>query len=70
MIARCDDCGRAYLEIDSRKLADPEPLCAHCALDGIERGEAERLADAGDELACIASAPASWGAALLRMAKR
>jgi hypothetical protein len=70
MIARCESCARSFLEIDSRKIADPLPLCSACALDDIERAERERIAEAGKALEVIASAPASWGGALLRMAKR
>ena len=69
-VLRCSACGRSYLEIDSRKISDLNPLCVSCALDDIERAEAERIAEAGKALKVITSAPKSWGGALLRIAKR
>ncbi len=66
MIARCSDCSRAYLEIDSRKLGDSLPRCSACELERIGEAEAERTSEAGKALAVVASAPASWGSALLR----
>ena len=68
MIARCESCALLFLEIDSRKLESPI-ICATCAIDDIERAESERIAAAAQALQVIAPTPASWGGALLRIAR-
>jgi hypothetical protein len=60
MIARCNSCGQSYLEIDSRRIADPSPLCVNCALDDIERTESKRIAVAASALCSIAAVPSRW----------
>ena len=62
MILRCDMCGRAFLEIDARRVAAPRPLCVECLITECERaadtrGEFARLADA---LLSISAMPAAW----------
>ena len=59
MIARCDTCGRSFLEIDSRRQVLPA-RCAGCELDSITTGEAVRIAAAGRALQVLAAVPAAW----------
>jgi hypothetical protein len=59
MIARCDTCGRAFLEIDCRRQAPPA-RCVTCALDELTAGEVDSIATAGEALRVLAAVPASW----------
>ena len=62
MIARCDACGREYLETDARRVAEPRPRCVSCLIDEIETDAETRgqLRAIGDALRAISSAPLSW----------
>ena len=61
MVARCDSCGRLFLDTDSNAF-ETRPRCVSCLIDAMEResetrGDLESIARA---LRTIASIPASW----------
>ena len=60
MIARCSDCGRSYLEIDSRRIGERFPRCSACELERIAEAEAERIGSAAQALRALAAIPAHW----------
>jgi hypothetical protein len=60
MIARCDACGRSYLEIDARRVAEPRPRCVACLVDDIETDTADDIRAAADALRVLVSVPFSW----------
>ena len=60
MIARCDTCGRAYLEIDARRVAEPRPRCVSCLVDNVETDTADDMRAVADALRAIAAIPVSW----------
>lgn len=59
-VERCSFCGCAFLESDSRKAANPLPLCVTCEVNALEAAEASRIAEAAQALRSIAAIPAAW----------